>query len=93
MTSWSTSFDSISLTAPVMEQARWAPSGCNYQPWEAHILTGDPLKALTDRLVASDQDDPPEYDFSAPSKIERYDFRLKAFAASMYGSVNIDKDD
>ena len=24
----------------VMEQARMAPSGCNFQPWEAVVLTG-----------------------------------------------------
>ncbi|MEL6485796.1 MAG: nitroreductase family protein, partial [Pseudomonadota bacterium] len=28
----------------VMNTARWAASGCNYQPWEAAVLTGQPLK-------------------------------------------------
>ncbi len=30
----------------VMDTARWAPSGCNFQPWEATILTGVPLAEL-----------------------------------------------
>jgi len=30
----------------VMDTARWAPSGCNFQPWEATIVTGEPLKEL-----------------------------------------------
>ena len=35
----------------VLEQARWAPSGCNFQPWEATVLTGAPLVALQERLL------------------------------------------
>lgn len=30
----------------IMDRARFAPSGCNFQPWEAHVLTGDALSAL-----------------------------------------------
>jgi nitroreductase len=77
----------------VMEQARWAPSGCNFQPWEAIILAGDPLKALGDRLVASEPDDPAEYDFSAPGQVELYKSRLTHFAATMYDVLNIARED
>jgi len=37
----------------VLEAARMAPSGCNYQPWEATVLTGAPLKALQEVLLAA----------------------------------------
>ena len=31
----------------VLDAARFAPSGCNYQPWEATVLTGEPLDGET----------------------------------------------
>mgnify|MGYP002007612560 CR=1 FL=1 len=38
----------------VLDTARWAPSGCNYQPWEATVLTGEPLAELREKLHAVD---------------------------------------
>jgi len=55
----------------VLEQARMTPSGCNYQPWEATVLTGAPLAALQQRLLASQPDDPQEYDFAAPGQVPK----------------------
>lgn len=77
----------------VLDQARWAPSGCNFQPWEATVLTGAPLKALQELLLASSVDDPLEYDFSAPGQREVYQARLKALGATMYGTMNIRRED
>lgn len=77
----------------VLEQARWAPSGCNFQPWEAVVLTGAALRALQDRLLASAPDTPQEYDFFAPSRIEKYHARRQAFGASLYDALGIDRDD
>ena len=37
----------------VMDTARWAASGCNYQPWEASIVTGQPLKDLQAKMIAA----------------------------------------
>jgi nitroreductase len=76
----------------VLDQARMAPSGCNFQPWEAIVLTGAPLRKLQDRLLASQPDDPLEYDFSAPGQFEKYQSRLHALGAQMYGTMNIDRD-
>ncbi|RVT94054.1 nitroreductase [Sphingomonas crocodyli] len=77
----------------VLDQARMAPSGCNYQPWEAIVLTGAPLKALQDRLAASERDDPQEYDFSAPSAIgPKYHSRLQHLGGQLYGSLGIGRD-
>src|SRR3546814_345812 len=77
----------------VLEQARWAPSGCNYQPWEAIVLTGAPLKALQDRLLVSQVDNPLEYVWSAPSQIEKYDLRRQVQGESMYASLRIERQD
>lgn len=77
----------------VLEQATMAPSGCNFQPWEATVLTGQPLKALQERLLASEPDDPMEYDFSAPGAVEKYQSRLHTLGAAMYGALGIDRQD
>lgn len=76
----------------VMDKARWAASGCNYQPWEAAILTGEPLRALQTMLTTS----PPqaaEYDWTAPGKEDAYTARLHAVSAGMFGAMGIARDD
>jgi nitroreductase len=76
----------------VLDQARMAPSGCNFQPWEAMLLTGAPLRTLQERLLSSQPDDPQEYDFSAPRQLEKYQSRLRAVGASMYEAMDIARD-
>lgn len=76
----------------VLTQASMAPSGCNFQPWESVILTGAPLKALQEKLLASEPDAPLEYDFSAPGQVEKYQARLRAVGAQMYGAMGIGRD-
>jgi nitroreductase len=75
----------------VLERARMAPSGCNFQPWEATVLTGAPLKTLQDVLLAAEPDSPMDYDFSAPGKVAKYQQRLTSLGASMYGGLGIDR--
>ena len=77
----------------VLDQARMAPSGCNYQPWESITLAGAPLKALQERLLAAQPDDPLEYDFAAPSQLEKYQSRLQTLGAQMYGTMDIARGD
>ena len=76
----------------VMNTARWAASGCNYQPWEAAILTGQPLKDLQAKLTTT----PPqaaEYDWAAPGTEEAYKQRLNAVSAGMFGAMGIARED
>ena len=76
----------------VMDTARWAASGCNYQPWEASIVTGQPLKDLQARLTTS----PPqaaEYDWTAPGQEQAYTARLHAVSAGMFGAMGIARED
>lgn len=77
----------------ILDTARMAPSGCNFQPWEATVLTGEPLRALQQRLLASQPDDPMEYDFSAPGALPHYRERLIRVGAAMYGALGIARDD
>ena len=83
---------SLETITRVLDKARMAPSGCNFQPWDATVLTGAPLKALQDRLIASAPDDPLEYDFSAPQQREKYKARFSALGAAMYGAMAIGRD-
>ncbi len=83
----------LDILRDVMDKARWAPSGCNFQPWEATILTGEPLRQLQERMLASAPQDPIEYDWSAPEAIPECKERLNRVAASMYGSMDIARDD
>lgn len=77
----------------VMDKARFAPSGCNFQPWEASILTGEPLRALQEKMLTAAPQDPPEYDWSAPNCSEKHKARLHQISASMYSAVGIERDD
>lgn len=84
---------SLDTITAILETARWAPSGCNFRPWEATVLTGAPLKALQDVLLQSKFDEPLEYDFSAPGQVEKYQDRLRRVGAAMYGAMGITRDD
>ncbi len=77
----------------VLDAARFAPSGCNYQPWEATVLTGGPLKDFQAMLLANQPDDPLEYDFSAPGQLPKYQQRLSSLGAKMYGALTIGRED
>lgn len=77
----------------VLETARWTPSGCNYQPWEAVVLTGGALKALQDVLLAAQADDPLEYRFDRPGESPKYQVRLQEVGAAMYGAQQIARSD
>ena len=77
----------------VMDAARMTPSGCNFQPWEGVVLTGAPLKALQDKLLASAPDNPLEYEFSAPAQLPKYQERLTRLGAAMYGAMQIERAD
>lgn len=84
---------SLETLRRVLDQARMAPSGCNFQPWEATVLTGAPLRALQDRLLASVPDDPLEYDFSAPEQVAKYKQRRIGLGAVVYGALGIARED
>jgi nitroreductase len=77
----------------MLDDARMAPSGCNYQPWEAVVLTGEPLKTLQNKLLAGQPDDPLEYEYSAPSQQDKYKQRLSSLGGEMYGALKIGRGD
>ena len=76
----------------VMDKARWAASGCNYQPWEASIVTGQPLKDLQAKIIANGPQ-AAEYDWAAPGTEEAYKARLDGVSAGMFGAMGIARED
>jgi len=76
----------------VMDKARWAASGCNYQPWEASIVTGQALKDLQAKIIANGPG-AAEYDWAAPGQEEAYKKRLDGVSAGMFGAMGIARDD
>lgn len=76
----------------VMDKARWAPSGCNYQPWQATILTGKPLAEFR-ALIADEPLGELEYSWEAPGAYPEYKARLAGVSAKMFEALGIARDD
>ena len=77
----------------ILDKARMTPSGCNIQPWQAIVLTGEPLKSLQRKLHGVPFQDPPEYDQTSVASIAPYADRLGGISAELYGSMGIARDD
>lgn len=77
----------------VLDTARWAPSGCNFQPWEGAVLTGAPLRELQDKMRASPMQDPKEYSWSDPEVLPECLARLHQVGADMYAALQVDRGD
>jgi nitroreductase len=77
----------------VLDRARMAPSGCNFQPWRATVLTGAPLKALQEKMLASEPQEPIEYSFSEPNASPLHLERLQSVGACMYNARDVARDD
>lgn len=84
---------SLETMRRVLDNARWAPSGCNYQPWEAIVLTGEPLKTLQEKLLVAEVDDPLEYRYDKPDEFPHYAERLRELGGRMYSTMNIERVD
>ncbi|MEP3051119.1 MAG: nitroreductase [Erythrobacter sp.] len=76
----------------VMDSARWAASGCNFQPWEATIVAGQPLKDLQAKITTTPPQEA-EYDWTAPGQEDAYKQRLNAVSKGMFGAMEIARDD
>lgn len=81
----------------ILETAKRAPSGGNLQPWHVHVIAGDVIKELVDRVAAKMPEKPmgegAEYDIypkglKSPYKERRYDIGER-----MYGTLGIERED
>lgn len=77
----------------VMDKARMAPSGCNFQPWEATIISGEPLRKMQEKILAAAPQDPIEYQVQPAGLPQRYMERLFEIAGRQYESEGVSRDD
>lgn len=79
----------LAVLRDVLDKARMSPSGCNFQPWEAVILAGEPLRALQDKMMAAEPQSPIEYHITPPGIGEEFNVRMRENGALMYGAMGI----
>lgn len=77
----------------IMDKARFAPSGCNFQPWEATILAGEPLRELHDLIARTPMQDPVEYVIQPVELPAEYITRLAENGERQYHAEGIARDD
>ncbi|HSW18654.1 MAG TPA: nitroreductase [Ramlibacter sp.] len=82
------------LVQAILADASTAPSGANIQPWRVYILTGAPMKALGDALLAVSRSGgaPSPAHFPAPLP-HVFQARLQDFGTRYYASLGIDRHD
>ncbi|HUQ12966.1 MAG TPA: nitroreductase family protein, partial [Novosphingobium sp.] len=80
----------------VLDKARNAPSGGNVQPWNAHVLTGEPLArlfaAVAEVMPQGRAAHAPEYDIYPKGLDGAYEERRVGVGEAMYASMEIARD-
>jgi len=78
----------------ILDGAARAPSGTNMQPWRGHALSGGPLRALCDALVAeAGAKVEAEYRYYPDPFFEPYLSRRRKVGWDLYGLLGIVKGD
>jgi nitroreductase len=78
----------------ILDLAARAPSGTNMQPWRGYVLAGEPLKRLSDALVAEALAGAPveaEYRYYPDAFFEPYLSRRRKVGWDLYGLLGIAK--
>ncbi|MFD2164028.1 nitroreductase [Paradesertivirga mongoliensis] len=83
------------MITSVLEDAQMAPSNCNTQPWETHIVSGDKLKELSEALVRANKAGrlSPDFSFDTDEYHGRYQERYFNLAKTHYEGFGIKRDD
>ena len=81
----------------VLEKARNAPSGGNVQPWNAIVLSGEPLAHLTSAILAKAASEPLgsgfEYAIYPTALDGRYEAQRRAVGHAMFEAVGLGRED
>lgn len=78
----------------ILDIAARAPSGTNMQPWRGYVLTGEPLRRLSEALVAEAMAGTPvegEYRYYPEAFFEPYLSRRRKVGWDLYGLLGIAK--
>ena len=86
----------LAVLRRVLEKARAAPSGGNTQPWNAIVLTGEPLAKLHAAILAKASAEPMgagiEYDVYPKDLEGRYEAQRRAVGIAMFEAVGLARD-
>lgn len=81
----------------VLDKARRTPSGGNTQPWNAHVLAGEPLQKLfatvAEVIPQGRAAHAPEYHVYPPELQGIYEERRRGVGEAMYAALEIPRDD
>ena len=87
----------LAVLERVLDKARNAPSGGNVQPWNAIVLTGEPLAHLTAAILAKAASEPMgsgfEYDIYPAGLEGRYETQRRAVGHAMFEAVGLGRED
>lgn len=83
------------IITSVLEDAQLAPSNCNTQPWETHIVSGDKLKELSEALLRENNAErlSPDFSFDLNDYHGRYQERHFNLAKTQYEAFGIKRED
>ncbi|MDE8654111.1 nitroreductase [Novosphingobium album (ex Liu et al. 2023)] len=77
----------------VIAAAQMAPSGYNFQPWEGVVLTGEPLRELSRRMIAAAPQEPAEYQLVPRGLPQLYKDRRDSITGPRMDAAGIARDD
>ncbi|MCC8408611.1 nitroreductase [Mucilaginibacter sp. UR6-1] len=86
---------SDNIITSVLEDAQLAPSNCNTQPWETHIVSGDKLNELSEALIKENNAGRFSPDFTFDTNEYHADHKERYFnlAETMYGAFGVARED
>lgn len=80
----------------ILDQASHAPSGINAQPWQVAVVSGEPLKLLTQKMENAFREGVKgnmDYQYYPLEWIEPYKSRRRACGLQMYTTLEIGRED
>ncbi|QIG55029.1 nitroreductase [Altererythrobacter sp. BO-6] len=81
----------------VLEKAQRAPSGGNTQPWNAVVLTGEPMQALftkvAEQFPKGREAHKPEYHIYPPELDGEYEARRFGVGEALYAALDISREE
>jgi nitroreductase len=79
----------------VLEDAKLAPSNCNTQPWETHIISGNKLKELSEALLRENNAErfSPDFSFDTNEYHDRYKERYFNLSKTHYDGFGVKRED
>lgn len=81
----------------ILEQAKYAPSGGNLQPWHVYVVTGKKLEEFLGIIAEKQKDNPfgegTEYDIYPKGLTDPYKARRFKCGEDMYASIGVARED